>query len=169
VVVWPDGSNDSPSGTRGWNCLGTSHGTGQHGATCHPDRRAWGEYECFDSCGADKCQPIAPDNLTHTCLASSCWDDVGFARELLTWLEDHVCVDLDRVHLTGFSNGAMMVYQLVHILSNRIASIVPVAGAPLLGFLAETVPTTATAVMVSECVCRRGVVVVWGKTGRGFW
>ena len=45
IGVWPDGSDDSPSGTRGWNCLGSSAGEGEYGPTCNPDRRSFGEYE----------------------------------------------------------------------------------------------------------------------------
>jgi len=146
VVVWPDGSDDSPSGLQGWNAVGTSAGGGSHGDTCHPDRRAWGEYECYTSCGA-RCAPVPPDNLTQTCLCSSCWNDVRFVTVLLEWIEGHICVNRDRVHLTGASNGAMMVYQLAHSLAGRVASIVPVVGQPLLGFLDEATPTTPVAVM----------------------
>lgn len=146
AVVWPDGSDDSPSRLQGWNSVGTSSGVGPRGATCHPDRRAWGEYECYTSCGVE-CAPLPPDNLTHTCLCSSCMDDVGFATALLDWTERHACVDLDRVHLSGASNGAMMTYQLAHTLSTRVASIVPVVGQPLLGFLDSAVPSVPVAVM----------------------
>ena len=61
---------------------------------------------------------------------------VGFIDALLYWLVANLCIDEERVHLTGLSNGAMMTYQLAssHV-GNRIASIVPVAGLPLLGFL----------------------------------
>ena len=147
IAVWPDGSNDSPSGTRGWNCLGSSFaGESEYGPTCNDDRRAFGEYECFRSCG-DRCQPRGPDNLTGTCLSTSCWDDVGFIGSLMDWLEEHLCVNVDRVHLSGLSNGAMMNYQLAHSFPDRVASMVPVAGLPLLGHLDEAVASRPTAVM----------------------
>ena len=99
-------------------------------------------------------------------MSSSCWDDIGFIAAILDWLEENLCVDRDRVHLTGLSNGAMMSYQLAstHV-GHRIASMVPVAGLPLLGFLApdhgrwSAVPIRPIALM--ECAhtfrypCRR--------------
>ena len=36
-----------------------------------------------------RCKPDV-DNLTSTCLSTSCWDDVGFIDSLLDWLEQHV-------------------------------------------------------------------------------
>ena len=55
-------------------------------------------------------------------MSSSCWDDIGFIAAILDWLEENLCVDRDRVHLTGLSNGAMMSYQLAstHV-GHRIA------------------------------------------------
>ena len=148
--MWPDGSGDCLAEdpdcehswedcsycSQGWNCLGTSVGHDAEGEpTCNGDRRAWGRYDCYASCGA-ACEP-REDNTTDTCVSSSCWDDVGFIAAILDWLEANLCVDRDRVHLTGLSNGAMMSYQLAstHV-GHRIASMVPVAGLPLLGFLA---------------------------------
>ena len=43
--------------------------------------------------------------------------------------------------------GAMMALQLAHAIGHRIASIVPVAGLPLLGFLDEAVPSVPVAMM----------------------
>jgi poly(3-hydroxybutyrate) depolymerase len=149
IGVWPDGSGDCLAETpgcehswedcsnclQGWNCLGTSVGHDADGVpTCNSDRKAWGRYDCYASCGA-ACEP-REDNTTDTCLSSSCWDDVGFIEALLDWLEANLCVNTERIHLTGLSNGAMMNYQLAssHV-GHRIASMVPVAGLPLLGFL----------------------------------
>ena len=85
--------------------------------------------------------------MTDTCISTSCWDDVGFLGRLMDWLEEHLCVDLDRVHLSGLSNGAMMSYQVAHSFPGRIASLVPVAGLPLLGHLGAAVASVPTAVM----------------------
>jgi hypothetical protein len=149
IGVWPDGSGDCLGETpgcehswedcssclQGWNCLGTSVGQSADGMqTCNPDRKAWGHYECYASCGTS-CEP-REDNTTDTCVSSSCWDDIGFIDAVLDWLLANLCVNEERIHLSGLSNGAMMNYQLAssHV-GHRIASMVPVAGLPLLGFL----------------------------------
>eukprot|EP00729_Bicosta_minor_P028036 gene28036-18830_t len=71
VGIWPNGSDDTASGTRGWNCLGTSEGVGDLGPTCNLDRRAFGEYECYDSCGTSCKRDDAGNALN--CVAASCW------------------------------------------------------------------------------------------------
>jgi polyhydroxybutyrate depolymerase len=56
-------------------------------------------------------------------------DDVGFAVALLDELAHRAAVDPRRVYATGHSNGAMMAYRLANDRADRIAAIVPVAGA----------------------------------------
>ena len=46
-------------------------------------------------------------------------------------LEAGLCIDRSLIMATGFSNGAMMVYQLAQSLPQRFAAIVPVAGGVL--------------------------------------
>jgi polyhydroxybutyrate depolymerase len=55
-------------------------------------------------------------------------DDVAFTRDLLDDLAKVVACDHKRVYATGMSNGAIMVYRLACELSDRIATIAPVAG-----------------------------------------
>jgi len=55
-------------------------------------------------------------------------DDVGFVAALLDALAARLPIDPRRVHATGMSNGAMMAYRVAAELSERIASIAPVAG-----------------------------------------
>jgi polyhydroxybutyrate depolymerase len=56
-------------------------------------------------------------------------DDVGFTMTLLARLAEQLPIDLRRVYATGHSNGAMMAYRLAAERADRIAAIVPVAGA----------------------------------------
>jgi polyhydroxybutyrate depolymerase len=56
-------------------------------------------------------------------------DDVGFALALLEAVARGTPVDATRVYATGLSNGAMMAYRLAHDAGDRIAGIMPVAGA----------------------------------------
>jgi polyhydroxybutyrate depolymerase len=55
-------------------------------------------------------------------------DDVGFINELINRLEQKYEINLSRIYVTGFSNGAMMSYLLGAELSDKIAAIAPVAG-----------------------------------------
>ena len=49
------------------------------------------------------------NNRAAGCDCSTCADDVGFVAALLDKVEADLCVDPNRVYLTGMSNGAMMV------------------------------------------------------------
>ncbi len=55
-------------------------------------------------------------------------DDVGFISALIDTLHQTYNIDLNRVYLTGFSNGGFLSYRLACELGNRIAAIAPVAG-----------------------------------------
>jgi polyhydroxybutyrate depolymerase len=55
-------------------------------------------------------------------------DDVGFARALVEYMTEHVCVDRKRVYATGFSNGGRMSYRLGCEAADMFAAIAPVAG-----------------------------------------
>jgi polyhydroxybutyrate depolymerase len=56
-------------------------------------------------------------------------DDVGFTMAVLDDLAKRTIVDRTRVYATGHSNGAIMAYRLAAERADRIAAIVPVAGA----------------------------------------
>lgn len=55
-------------------------------------------------------------------------DDVGFIEDLIDEAGSSLCIDLTRVYVTGFSNGAMMSSLVACELSDRVAAIAPVAG-----------------------------------------
>ncbi len=59
-------------------------------------------------------------------------DDVGFVMALLDDLSRRTPIDQRRIYATGHSNGAMMAYRLAAERADRIAAIVPVAGAMVL-------------------------------------
>jgi len=63
-------------------------------------------------------------------------DDVAFVTLLLDRLESSMNVDASRIVATGFSNGAIFLYELAaHApLAGRFAAIAPVAGLPNRGF-----------------------------------
>eukprot|EP01049_Picozoa_sp_SAG25_P010281 SAG25_NODE_1109_length_3950_cov_4.028564_2_plen_63_part_00 len=53
---------------------------------------------------------------------------------LIDWLESNLCVDPDRVYVTGHSNGGQFAWAVAARLSDRIAAAVPSAGQPHPGF-----------------------------------
>ena len=55
-------------------------------------------------------------------------DDVGFVSHIIDEISSIYSVDLERVYVTGFSNGGYLAYEIACLLSNRIAGIGSVAG-----------------------------------------
>ena len=55
-------------------------------------------------------------------------DDVGFVSHIIDEVSSIYSVDLDRIYVTGFSNGGYLAYEIACLLSNRIAGIGSVAG-----------------------------------------
>lgn len=130
IAVLPDGMDDNPSPTssswRSWNAAGSSSSPGPLGPICTVGEKTY----CYDSCR----------NRTRGCDVQGCdWttcvDDLGFVTALLDTLEQHLCIDLNRVFATGFSNGGLFTYQLAMSLSDRIAAIAAVAGGIHPGFM----------------------------------
>jgi polyhydroxybutyrate depolymerase len=54
--------------------------------------------------------------------------DVAFVEDVLDQVERSLCVDTDRVYVTGASNGAMMASTLACVDGDRIAAVAAVAG-----------------------------------------
>ena len=55
-------------------------------------------------------------------------DDVGFVSHIIDEVSSIYSVDLERIYVTGFSNGGYLAYEIACLLSNRIAGIGSVAG-----------------------------------------
>lgn len=55
-------------------------------------------------------------------------DDVGFVSHIIDEVSSNYSVDLERVYVTGFSNGGYLAYEIACLLSNKIAGIGSVAG-----------------------------------------
>ncbi len=54
-------------------------------------------------------------------------NDVGFARELVTWVAARYCVDLKRVYATGFSNGGFLSHRLACEAADVFAAVAPIS------------------------------------------
>jgi len=55
-------------------------------------------------------------------------DDVGFVRALIAQVSAEFCVDAQRVHVSGFSNGGFMAHRLACEAADLVASVGVVAG-----------------------------------------
>jgi polyhydroxybutyrate depolymerase len=55
-------------------------------------------------------------------------DDVGFIDALIDTLDNRFAVDLNRIYVTGISNGGFMTQRLGWELSDLLAGIAPAAG-----------------------------------------
>lgn len=106
-----------------WNGSGTVASPSPAGAICTADA---GVTPCYVTCG--RCRDH--------CWWTTCADDVAFVGRLLDHLETTLCIDSEHVVGSGFSNGAMFLYELAahEIVSRRFSAMVPVAGLPHVGF-----------------------------------
>jgi len=73
---------------------------------------------------------VMPDITRPTPLWDTAVDgnDMKWITGLLDELESTLCIDTNRVHVTGMSNGAMMTSSIACALADRVASVAPVAG-----------------------------------------
>jgi polyhydroxybutyrate depolymerase len=53
-------------------------------------------------------------------------DDVGFAKDIIKWLETNACVDPKRIYASGGSNGGGMTYRMACDAADVIAAVAPV-------------------------------------------
>ena len=73
---------------------------------------------------------VAPDITRPVPLWDTALDggDVVWFGALVATLQDELCIDTNRIYVTGMSNGAMMASTLACVLGSRIAAVAPVAG-----------------------------------------
>lgn len=126
-------SEDGGCGT-GWNVGWTG------------DKSACQSSGVSDGCCYSSCKSLGyctgNGRSGNNCGWSTCYDDVQFTYDLLTSLGNELCIDLDAVFASGWSNGGMLVHWLATKLPTTFASFIPVYGLPLEGF--TDVPNTLT-------------------------
>ena len=132
VLVYPQGTwfmsstnGAEPWEVTSWNHISDGFDTGPDGPICTPDRN---KVPCPPECG--NCGQ---------CGWTSCHDDVGFLRSLVADVVDRWHVDASRVHVSGFSNGAMMANRIGCEASELFASVAFIGGRLEPGF--ECKPT----------------------------
>jgi polyhydroxybutyrate depolymerase len=89
-------------------------------------------------------------------------DDVQFARDMITWLEAHTCVDPKRIYASGGSNGGGMSYRLACDAADVIAAVAPVDFRCVTGKdpLANAGQVTAANNTACTCTLPRPIAVV---------
>lgn len=143
IMVFPNGGSNeagdrSSSSDHWWN---EWNGGGMNGSVagkygkefCASDHE---KYECYQSCvRAGVCEKVRTNRSD--CGCSGCADDVGFVAALLKKVKSEFCIDEERIHATGMSSGAIFLYYLAttQVIGSQLASIIPVAGSFILGFL----------------------------------
>jgi len=132
VMVYPQGTwfmssadDGDPWEITSWNHISDGFDSGPDGPICTPDRD---KVPCPPECG--NCGQ---------CGWTSCHDDLGFLRVLVESLFDSWSIDPARLHVSGFSNGAMMANRIACEASELFASVALVGGRLEPGF--ECTPT----------------------------
>ena len=125
IAVHAQGYGDPSTGLKwqSWNCSRTD---GPLGPPCLLPRPPGYETQCYDTC--DQCDTI------NSCDWTSCYDDTVFVRAMVDYVSDMYCLDMDSIHLTGYSNGGMFSYYAASQLNDIIASISTNAASPPIGF-----------------------------------
>lgn len=118
IVVKGNGMTDGQDSMRSWN-------VGQAGRTDICNHQDVTEFE-YTSC-------LTTSN-TSICNAGTCYDDVKFVSDLAAKLRSELCVDDDRIFMSGTSYGALFSYflpqQLQYMGSElRVRAILPWYGA----------------------------------------
>lgn len=101
-----------------FNDVSSHHDDGPDGGTC----TSWAvDYGVFADC------PMS-ESERECFWGTSCADDVGFVRTVLDQAARDWTVDPDRVHLTGFSQGAIATQTWAYYLQDVLASVAPLHG-----------------------------------------
>jgi len=147
IGVFPDGLAMGENGWKRWttsfNDIDSHNSDGPDGPTCSDDAYDYGVYEnCPDEEAEDACN-----------WGTSCADDEGFIREMNNYVQNNWTVDVNRIYLTGFSQGGQTTQSLAWRLSDILA-----AAAPHHGFAANGYTQAAETPM--------GMFQVWASDDR---
>lgn len=129
IVVVPEGHTDSP-GRESLPLVVVAHGLGDNAEqmatrATWPERVAGGDFMAVfpqgeeDSWNAGGCCGFAADNGV---------DDIAFIDTLISEMVDQYGADPDGVHMTGYSNGAMLTYRYACERPDALVGAASVAG-----------------------------------------
>jgi polyhydroxybutyrate depolymerase len=145
-------STDMPAeaGTRGYVVVAPDGGPLKIPLTVVPGAENAGQYEGmpFWNIFSPGVVDFGPPHGQNLGLGSSAVgaDDVGFTTQLLDTLSGQLCLDANRLYVTGMSNGAGMATTLGCNLADRLAAIAPVSGVNLTGTCPGDKPISVLAI-----------------------
>lgn len=126
IGVFPNGmaASEEAPGATGFNDIGSLNDEGPDGLTCDPPPFA---YPFFENC---------PEHFRQrTCYwGNSCADDLGFFRAMLAEVRRYFAVDVTRIYMVGYSQGASTVLGFAPQMADVLAAVVPVHGFQSNGF-----------------------------------
>jgi len=133
VTAYPQGMDDSegllPVCGTGWNTEAKQNASLD--GTCSPR-------SAFFSCCYKSCRKLGVctgNGIFSNCQWSTCYDDVFFTDQMIDYIGQQSCIDLDSVFITGVSNGGMLSWRIAAELTHKIAAFLPCFGLPLIGRL----------------------------------
>jgi polyhydroxybutyrate depolymerase len=157
IVVYPESTSLGALGrsnVKSWNDLACNASPGPEGPTCAPDTKP---SPCPPECGT-----------CGDCNWCSCHDDLGFVNAVIDELEATLCVDLDRVHGVGYSNGGMFAHRMACALSDRLAAVIPQHGFLAKGFSCKP-PTKHQSILLIGGTRDTAVPFDGSKSGDGYF
>jgi len=103
----------------------------------------------------------------NNCGWSTCYDDATFTSDLMYSIGNELCIDLDKVLASGWSNGGMMIHWLATEFPDTFSAVMPVYGLPLEGF--DNVPNALSGTAILSLHPRNDrVIPVEGGNGGGW-
>jgi poly(3-hydroxybutyrate) depolymerase len=105
---------------------------------------------CDDSATVNYGYPSCRDTAENGCSWTQCTtDDFQFTADLVADIQQHYCVDTDRIYALGGSNGGMFVWDLAREESSQgiFAAMASLIGLPHRGYLAPPAATAGMPVM----------------------
>jgi len=129
IGIFPQGMNDKSGKVcgSGWNTGPMGHDK----QTC--DFVSWIQSCCYASCR--EINVCTGNGAEANCGWTTCYDDGQFFADIYDNLTEELCIDLDRVYVGGFSNGAMLTHYLYSRFPRKFHAVLPANGLPLIGHL----------------------------------
>jgi len=130
------GAGEASTGTT-HRVAGSTQTPGPLGKTCSLAAEPSSGGDCYESCRAafdGNCTVV--HGMETTCWWSTCEDSVQQILWVLDEVSDMLCIDLDRVVASGYSNGGMFSFEMAtnERTAGIFAAIMPVEGSQVYGY-----------------------------------
>ncbi|MEL6641111.1 MAG: hypothetical protein AAFP98_07330 [Pseudomonadota bacterium] len=136
IIVAPQGLGTTEDRPASWTFPGSA--TGLDGDGVNQSVPGDTATICDPADLTDEVYPSCDGTAQNTCAWTQCQaDDMAFVEDLLTSLEETLCLDLNRIYAAGASNGGMFVWGIGQnpALAPRFRAIASLIGLPHRGYL----------------------------------